>query len=326
MKLIVSPGLARSGTTYVFHELMRRAGSHFNQPITKEINYFANPNGAVEFSSLFKSNNPDKYYIDFSPAYSSLGNSVIDRILSFECSIKKIILFLRSPVDQIFSYYLHDIIAHIAKGERGERMSLPLFSDAAFFRYFFLRKDQIKRLVDTVGMENILVINFHSDIQDPNKLSSKLSDFLNIKIHHFDRNHNTKGGWLPYFVYGGDDGTIVPVGDEVFLLPKNSLLLANGQHSRLWKDVEPERVAQLQADAATWTHTVTSEQYRAIYDAVRADWEATLDLLNQEASAYPTTGHLSAARPEIPRKLLMDHGVRAIPLSEHLEFAFFPPG
>src|SRR5438874_10532411 len=102
MKLLICPGLPRSGTTYLFEQLTQSGSQSFNVPTSKETNYFSRHDNvrAEIFSQLYPNFNKDLYFLDFSPAYLSNSQAISRLARAAGDHDVKVILHLREPVSQ----------------------------------------------------------------------------------------------------------------------------------------------------------------------------------------------------------------------------------
>ncbi|MDR3494368.1 MAG: hypothetical protein P4L82_07175 [Ancalomicrobiaceae bacterium] len=300
MKLVISPGLPRSGTTYTFSQLHVTNDGTFNKPKQKEINPFNEPCTAERFKSFFDEPDDSKYYIDFSPAYLVARRDTIDNALAFDATLKRFIINLRHPVDQVYAHYLHDLKAHFGVMQYGANVWRPLFSRDSMLKYLSFHADAIERVINGVGRENILVVNFHKDLPDPAKLTSQISHFLELPLKQFSADKVGAGGWLPYYIYGGEAGQEYIVADEIFLVPPKMLLLVNGDETTVWPDVEGELATQLIQGASSWTRSVGPEQFALLYSALKNDWEKVLRLLDLNEADFQVETSMQAALPYFP--------------------------
>lgn len=182
-------------------------------------------------------------------------------------------------------------------------------------RYFFQRRSAISQLIDGIGRENILVVNFHKDLPDPAVLRQKLTSFLDIPLNPFDSQPVGQGGWLPHYIYGGFHGTEIAIGDRFLRIPSGGLLLVNGPRSLYWSDVPERAAAVLMTGASGWTRSIEPEQFDVMYDCLRSDWEGTLDLLGEDPADYPVTKRLVADRPILPAEKVEQFGLAVEPLA-----------
>lgn len=287
LKLVISPGLPRSGTTYLYKQLVAYNAQHFNCGRSKEMNIFARPGlSEEEFKSAFTTADPARAYLDFSPAYLVSRNPAIDHLIDFPAKEKKIILHLRNPVDQFFAHYLHDI-----KIDSSSSVDRPFSHGAwtstrALGKYLSFRAPAIERLVKAVGRENIFVLNFHRDLMDPNDLMRRLGAFLTLDLKGFTREKVGPGGWVPRYIYGGAAGAELAVGESIKRVPPRTLVLVNGAESKVWHNV-PEAVATpLLDEASTWSAGLSELQFKLLTSVYADDWRRTLDVLGEEESAY----------------------------------------
>jgi hypothetical protein len=320
-KIVMSPGFARSGTTYVFHQLQRKSPKYFNLPITKEVNLFNKKDPLAALTEAYRTHHADLFYIDYSPGYSTSRTEWVERFIEFPAACKKVIIHLRHPVSQIYAHYLQNLKAQIAKRKRGDNVHYSLFSSVALQKYLSLRTDAFCRIVDHVGRENIFIINFHKDLSNAASLSSRLSHFLDVELASFDDERISPGGWLPYYVYGGEQGTEIAVGQFIAFVPPQALLLVNGRESMLWKDVTEDQASMLINNSSSWTRAVDESQFEELYRVVQKDWEALLDLFSLDAKDYSVDRSLTAKPADIDETFLTKSGLKYEPLESVLKTA-----
>lgn len=296
MKFLISPGLPRSGTTYTYHNLLAKGNSEFfNAPQSKETNFFSRDYRIENFVAGCNTDFQDRYFIDYSPSYLLKGNSFVDNVLKLGGKADvKFVIHLRNPIDQMFAHYLHDIKGHISKRQKTDSVDYSFFSRKSLKKYSPIRFEKIKAIVDRFGKENVLTVNFHQELSDPEALSQRLGSFLGIDLQPFSSSVVSPGGWMPYYIYGGVEGREVVIGDQIKKVPQESLLLVNGKNSVLWEGVEPELASHVIEGSSTWTKELSQSQIKILYSAVKDDWERVLSLLGQSAEDYPCADTLSA--------------------------------
>ena len=299
-KLLVCPGLPRSGTTYLFKQLRHLNEEMFNPPLGKEINIFNNPISEEQFQASFARHDKEKYYIDFSPVYLIGRFPAIDNIINFSATEKKIIRCLRHPVDQLFAHYLHDIKAHHALLQFGNDVTRPLFATSTLNRYMSMRSEAYRRIIASVGRENVFILNFHKDLAQPKLLSDRLGAFLDLPLKAFTGEMVGPGGWLPYYLYGGDHGIDVAVGSELFRVPPNMLVAVNNAETAVWTDFRSADAANVIAGSATWTRFLAPAQFDILYESFRPDWEQTIRLFGLDEADFAVADAPSSKIPEIP--------------------------
>jgi len=103
--LLVIPGMARSGTTYLYHAL----GDHpeIVTPVRKETNFFGPRygRGPTWFASLFEETPRLRWAADISPTYFNDADC-IDRIHIWNGPVR-LVMGVRDPVDYAVSLYEH---------------------------------------------------------------------------------------------------------------------------------------------------------------------------------------------------------------------------
>lgn len=304
MKLLISPGLPRSGTTYIYKQLTHGGNAElFNIPKSKEMNFFFNNINRDEFLSAYKIDNPEKYFLDFSPSYMMSRLDVVGNIRAFPSSEVKVIINLRHPVEQAYAHYLHDLKAHVARREYGNDVFRPMFSEDVVGRYVRRRAQCVEAFIAAFGVENIFVINFHTDLNQPGLLSEKIGRFLGVELHEFANELVGPGGWLPYYIYGGATGIEIVFGTDLIFVPSKTMILVNGAESELWANVDENTAAKLMFGAASWTREIVAEQFSQLWRVFSEDWKRTLLALGKSESEYVATP------PLIPRPARLSQSI-----------------
>jgi hypothetical protein len=300
MKLLICPGLPRCGTTYLFHQLASTGRAAFNVPRTKETNYFSRFPRLDEklFRSMYTDYSDDKYFLDFSPAYLADSRAIFRMAESSHYHDIRMIINLRHPVDQAYAHYLHDLKAHISRGERPDPY-YPFFCAASLRKYLIKRAPAIRILTDALGRDKIFPINFHTDLADLDSLRSRLCEFLKTDEISLAPERISPGGWMPYYVYGGAEGCDIAVADAIRTVPANHFLLVNGPESLIWDDVSDGVAFSLLRGATSWTRRIDRIQAQKFYDIVHNDFMEVLALLELDRDSFGSIGELTATVPSV---------------------------
>lgn len=140
---LICPGVEKCGTTSLYSFLQDR--DEIILPKVKETFFFnTHYNKGIEYYEDlfgFKENTPptnNGYYADITPSYFR-GTKPFDRIKEDLKGNKTFIFLIRNPVKRAFSFYWHDLVRHISKGEKsaGEFKTFRNFS----FAHFIAKKD-----------------------------------------------------------------------------------------------------------------------------------------------------------------------------------------
>ena len=318
-RLLFCPGIPRSGTSYLFVHLARHNADKINMPKTKESRMFMEKNLQEIFFSYYGDNpSLEKFFLESTPTYLSIaGGLPIDHFINFPAREKKVIINLRAPVEQIFAHYMHDVKAHISMLE-GKTASYSFFHPAVLKKYLYPRSQNIKKLVNHIGINNIFVIKYPLDIRDPKALEARLSQFLGVSLDGFTNEGVGRGGWIPHYVYGGAEGIEVSACDSLFRVPPRGLLCFNGDMSRLWTDVTAEVASDVIAHSGSWCRQLPADTCRALRAATEPDWRETLKLLDLDDSDFPEASTYEA-RPALLEGAALDALVAAESVSDRLE-------
>ena len=299
MKVLVDIGLPRGGTTYLYHQLSFVNRGTFNDAVTKETNFFSGGHDAADFRSLFPGDDPCRFYLDISPSYLVSPDPAIDNIIRMEAAEKKIIVHLRHPVDHFFAHYLHELKSSLAPRLIGSWPDQGLLSPRILQATVSRRADAVAKLIDHLGTAAVFVINHRRDFAYPASLARRLGGFLGLELKPFTRQVVGPGGWVPRLHYGGATGTDVLVGNALYRLPPQALLLVNGPFSELWQGIEDTVACRKLSQAASWTREIRTAQFEEIYRCFERDWLALLSLLRQNPDDYAIETHLRAKDPPL---------------------------
>ncbi|WP_422101638.1 sulfotransferase domain-containing protein [Vreelandella sp.] len=284
-KHLIIPGLAKAGTTFLYDQLKSNEAV-FNLPVYKETDYFASRKTFEDWGKFWKSAEADKWCLDISPSYMNRDAEKVHNLSKCLSDREvKVVVCLRNPFEQIYSYYLHDLKA------LWSRLDLPLrernyhlFSKQAKVK-FIRRFEMVKHLHDVFGSENVIGLNQKSTYS--NLARDTISNLISEDLNEFDvESRSNPGGWLPFFIYDKNKDVEYCDGQDVFLVPKGTLLCVNGDRSRLYRDFPVRKAENIIIDSQTWTRQAVYD--KAIYQDVIEDYNQICDLLNVE--------------PEMPKK------------------------
>lgn len=298
MKFLISPGLPRSGTTYLHHQLVVVNEGVFNAPREKETNIFWSGMPLQQaLNDKFLTRDPDRFFLDFSPSYLAGPPGAVERIAALARSHEvKIVLHLRNPVEQAYAHYLHDIAAHASRLEFDGNPDFSFWTGSVLDRYLVPRSRLVRRIVDAVGRSNVFVVNFHRDIPDPARLAPALSNFLDLDLEPFTSAKIGVGGWLPHYLCANDAPIALTRGTEVRELPPRQVLLVGREFSHLWKNVDAGFAERLLHGQATWTKRLEPVQIQTLWQSFfAADFTEIADILGEDPSDYPLPDELSAS-------------------------------
>lgn len=289
-KLLICPGLPRTGTTFLYKQFVSENVGYFNPSKRKEMHYFQASGDLAGYADTFVQHDEDKIYVDSSPTYID-NKTAIDNICDLPKSIDiKLIVGLRHPIDQAFSHYTHDLKAHVSKFESQE-LNGSFYTPQAIKKYFIQRFENHKKLVNRFGLENIFALNYHLDVGNET-LADRVSDFLGTQELHFKSERVNQGMWVPYYSYAAEKPIQIVHAGSVRELKPGQLLLVNGADSCLWNDVSESKAVKAVLDSSNWTRRLDVSSLEALYnDASKQDFEKTLDLygLSLDSFAIPSS-------------------------------------
>lgn len=187
-KLVVVPGMARSGTTFLYHHFQLHPD--ILVPARKESAFFSYNHGkGVEwFLSFYRRAGHATCAVDVCPAYF-LDDGAVDRIAGFSPDVR-VVLGVRRPSDWILSLY----------GHYGDLYGVPPFRDflegytihreGKTYRIGF-REQVISRTIARyreVFRDRLLIYDFRVLAEDPLRLLGMLESFMGVSPFFNERN------------------------------------------------------------------------------------------------------------------------------------------
>lgn len=277
-KHLIIPGVAKSGTTFLFDQLKKNT-TVFNVPVRKETNYFVKSDTFNDWGEIWKESSVDKWYLDVSPVYLNKDKSQINNLINcLDFNKVKIFICLRNPFEQIFSHYLHDLKG-LASG-----LDLPLKSRNYHFysnkmkgRRFLTRFNNIRTLVEAFGANNVVGSNVETTYSNCSK--EIISGLIGENLNSFDlKAQSNPGGWLPFFIYNKNKDIEYSDGKNVYVVPKGCLLSVNGDRSKLYEGFPSAKAENILIDSQTWTKELHYKN--EVFQEVEDDYERICSLLN----------------------------------------------
>ncbi|KAA1174683.1 hypothetical protein FWJ25_04645 [Marinobacter salinexigens] len=310
MKYLIIPGLAKSGTTYLFDQLSQNE-EYFTPTMRKEVNYFCQGDDILQYNSQYPSLSEEKWHVDASPAYMESYVDEFTRMKSaFNGEIAKFIVCLREPFSRAYSHYLHDLKRHVVHFDFNAFMTLShnIKSIDSFQKYFIPRKPQIEYLIKLFGRENVLGFDLGTK-REKWRHTTELEDFLSIsgKIHFDSGKVSNPGGWIPRIFYDRKRSLEVYDRGEVYALPPGTLLIKNGTDSMLLKDFPESMADKLIKSSQYWSMEFIPDELGDMSGAIWDDYLESMELLGLEVKkpqpekAY--TAHEPNLSPTIKERL-----------------------
>lgn len=303
-RALICPGLPRTGTTYLSYIFSRPENKdYFNLPHHKEMTSLYKGGFINDFD--YPNVVDGRIYLDFSPQYSVKSDRFIEELKNVNLSHEyQFIFMLREPLEQMFSHYLHDIQEHISTQiTTGNAIYYPLMAPSVFNKYVRSHSAMIQAIRKQFGNDSIIFLNSDQMFANLNGAFLQISDFLGIDEIKYTSTVISPGGWMPEIKYGFSEGIDVLFDDIVYFLEPGSLLLINGDFSKVLYDVhESTAIAHLH-HAQGWTSHLTEEACDILRKTILKDEvELFSECLNQDLtkSALPS---LSAKRPLLSKEL-----------------------
>lgn len=215
-KLLVNISPPKCGTTAVFHCLTRSFG--VTAPIIKEPRFFAPANATVAgnipsalradgrfdfgidwFLDLYKNKENANYLLDFTTYYSVIPET--PKLIAEFDPDAKFVLILRDPVAQFVSFYWQCR----KQGIELPALSQLIVSDSPLSNFMFsftAYRDTYDRFCEVFGADRILLLNFDDLRNDQDRITRKISAFLNLNDFAFDPSESEKNvSGLPKSVF-----------------------------------------------------------------------------------------------------------------------------
>lgn len=199
--LILCVGAPKCGTTFLYKQFVDQQKDLLNEPYDKEISFWGHkthkPNYTKktkinmrslsrllkryiysDYFSNFTTNDPDNFYIDFSPIYMSIKSRDLLEIRGVFNNVK-VILCVRNPIDRIQSHlnYSHRLFINRMINKFPIIVTLlPKSRKATSYHKTY------NRLAKIFGRDNILVISHERMFSNPTLIESKLHQFTGLHI------------------------------------------------------------------------------------------------------------------------------------------------
>ena len=233
------------------------------------------------YLALYKNANNHKIVVDASVAYILFDN-IANAIQNFN-NKAKIIILLRNPIERAFSAYSHNKRAGGTLSFQEDLEIEDKESVLGIFRWTHYKKnglyyDNVKHYLDTFGQEKVLIL-FNEDLEsNPQKVLSKVCDFLMIDA-----------SFVPKIDFTKQNTAHLPKNPKI-----NHLLNKFSQYSMLWnglKKIFPIqflrrlklKINPLMPFQETLTNEKTIQQLKAYY---KEDINKLVTLLNRDLSAW----------------------------------------
>jgi FkbM family methyltransferase len=296
-RILVVPGMAKAGTTFLFEQLGRQA-EHIATTRNKEPNYFLRGTGLsrAEYLAKFRDPVPGKVLLDVSPTYIGSGAPVAERIRQVlpEDEVSVAIL-LRDPVDRLFSHYLHDLKSFIGRPSwDGTRpATFALTAPDVLARYTRPRTALVAGYKAAFGAA---CRGFHMGALFDGEMASALSGMLGIPVAPFDAGIRANpGGFVPAYLYGGTAGLAFEQDGTAYRVPPGALVFAANSRSELVEGIAPDAAAALVELGRSFTSELTLP--RDVLAPLVEDHLATCRVLGLERRLEPRGAEVRFSAP-----------------------------
>ena len=184
-------GAPKAATTWIADGLREHPDIYL--PELKELRYFCGENfdkGQDWYESHFRKVSGEPVIGEASPSY--LGSRDATRRIAQRLPQAKLIVSLRHPVEQAFSFYWHQL----TRGEINLDTEFQTFFDQSRPRASYYGS-HLSRYMEAFPAENLLVLLYEEDIeQRPREGMRKCYDFLDVDPHFvpgvLERKSNTR--------------------------------------------------------------------------------------------------------------------------------------
>lgn len=285
-KHLIVPGMAKSGTTFLWDQFVNRTDKVNYYP-AKEIGYLAVGDDWDSYMRFFPEADPDKVYLDATPQYSDTYKEFAENAKSL-CRDKEVqvIFCLRDPIARAFSHYRHDLSTHFWASVMGDYSFL---SEGSFRRYVRPYHDIIKVLKNTFGEENVHGYSFK---QSKDKLPAPVLKMLGLRKNwKLDLAINpAPGGGLPRLAYDPKRPLLIAQNGKIYKLPPRTLLVATTIFSQLYPNYPEELANKVLGHAANWTKELDRSIFGSSWKAIQKDYDQSLKSLGMGPEKIQTEG------------------------------------
>ncbi len=317
MKTLIIPGFPKSGTTFLYSQLIRQT-DQFNIPMKKELGFFESQNDLAGFKSMFQTNDPEKTYIDFSPNYYLNSQQVIKNIK--ECigdGDVKILFCMREPTSRAYSHYMHDLSNHFfLYGHH----PYSFFAPTVLNRYFFQMKKPINNFMKAFGASNLEFFSF----EDSPEEIEHLSKFLGLDEHSkLDFSDNpARGGCLPRIYFDDNRHLVVASEDRLYELPPKTFFLKNTRYQQLRQNFPSNVATILMQNANSWDREFEISRLGTALELLIDDFQSCYALLKKTSRTLDIRDVIFAGEPRKIERDIADKLVDLGGVSESLERTF----
>lgn len=285
-KHLIVPGMAKSGTTFLWDQLVNRTDKVNYYP-AKEIGYLAIRDDWEGYMNFFPDADPEKVYLDSTPQY---GDTYKEFAGNAKALLKdqevQVVFCLRDPIARAFSHYRHDLSTHFWASVMGDYSFL---TEGSFRRYVRPYHDIIKVLKNAFGAENVHGYSFK---QSKNNLPAPVLKMLGLRKNwKLDLTINpAPGGGLPRLAYDPKRPTFIAQDGNIYKLPPKTLLVATNIFSQLYHNYPEELANKVLGHAANWTKELDRSVFGSSWKQIQRDYDLSLRALGMETEKIKADG------------------------------------
>lgn len=305
-KFLIVPGMAKSGTTFLFDQLQRQS-NEFNPTKQKEVNYFSGHRALEQYLPLFREAESPHWYIDATPQYMEVGGRAVENMATGLAGHNvKIIICSREPYARIFSHYLHDLKRHIAYFDARDFMLLNqnIYNLNSAWKYFFPRSETVRLLIERFGQDNVACFDLSKSMKKWNE-TNFLKDFLSLETNIcFDTSRvSNPGGWIPKVYYHFTNHLDIIVEGKIYALPPKTLLVVNGSDSRLLPNFPRDLAQILINNAQFWNFEFRPSYLGDVANVLWDDYKEMLNMLGCSDFIEPPQEVYRATEPKLSKAI-----------------------
>jgi len=278
MKFLIVPGFAKSGTTFLYEQLVQ-SGASLNIPEFKELDYFITRSGFSGYLENFKTADPEKVFLDASPLYSISGKNIRRRIQeTLRGHEVKFIFCLREPIARAYSHYMHDVSSHFYLYGHAP---YSFYSADALKKYFVPLAREVQAYIDMFGEENVSAFGFESTGPD---LAADILEYIGLDKDwklNFSVNP-ARGNSIPRVHYDSKRHITLQNNGVLYAVPPRTFLIASTRFPQYRPDFPEEFANILKDNAATWDRQFDPKFLGDAVNIIREDYLNCFDILGMK--------------------------------------------
>jgi len=301
--IIIIPGCAKSGTTFLFESLTESNAIYPSDRSSvkwKELNIFGEQTASIdEFASHYRVNSSGRYLCDATPIYLTSPKYIRSIYNHPELTEVKFIICLRERCEQIFSWYLHNLATHLIRKDSkspGRLRFASLFDTISTPGLMGLAwkpiAPAIHEILTLFGSNAVVTFNHHKDYDSQSEFWNRASEFLNVRLAP-NRDFHWSEFFCPRVRYFNKTRSETINGKEI-TFDAGDLLFVAGKKSRLWHGISERAAFEVLEAASHFTREVYRQDIVTSCPEIIEDFHSVLNLLQLDMKDFPATDHLVA--------------------------------